>query len=358
MLEARAQRFLFFSPMVTKPTGGVRVIYDYVYRLREMGYEAYVYHSVDKYKYQYADKDVPIFQGDTITEKDHLIIPDVFVCQISDSDIDINQKYSLLIQNPYILRSLSRYSDLSKLLDAVNRATKILCISDDAMEIILRISPSCEGKVMRVTWSLDPMKFVTQESKEPLITYMPRKNITHINLIYECLHANLPAHWSLEPIEGVSQKQLSKILSKSSIFLQFGSFEGLPAPPVEAAISGNYVIGYHGNGGREYWREPNFIDVNVGDISKFSQQVLDLIARIDSNQSDHMELEEGINSLIAKFSSDEEVKYLRLFVNSVSKDTSELRSEERITKLPFKKRYLNYLLNRILTRLIQIKNGY
>jgi len=344
--------------MATKPTGGIRVIYNYVARLREMGFEAYVYHPLDKHKYQYADENVPIFKGDIITSSDHLVIPDVFVSQISDSNIDKNQNYSLLIQNPYILRSMSRYSDLNKLLEAINGASRILCISDDAIEMILRISPSCEGKVMRVTWSLDPSKFVNQETKERLITYMPRKNITHINLIFECLHANLPDNWSFQAIEGVSQKELCKLLARSSIFLQFGSFEGLPAPPVEAAISGNYVIGYHGNGGKEYWKKPNFISINVGAISEFSQQVLDLIEKIDSMHLDSVELDAGINSLITKFSVHEELKYLEAFVNSVSKDPSELSLEGRSTKLPFKKSYMNYLFNRLLTRWIQIKNGY
>lgn len=357
-METSPLRFLFFSPMAIKPTGGIRVIYNYVARLREMGFEAYVYHPLDKHKYQYADENVPIFKGNIITSSDHLVIPDVFVSQISDSTIDKNQNYSLLIQNPYILRSMSRYSDLNKLLEAINGASRVLCISDDAIEMILRICPSCEHKVMRVTWSLDPEKFVNQKHKERLITYMPRKNITHINLLLECLHASLPSNWRFQAIEGVSQKELCNLLAQSSIFLQFGFFEGLPAPPVEAALSGNYVIGYHGNGGREYWKKPNFTNVNVGDISNFSQQILALITRIDSMGSQKGELEDGISGLVMKFSVHEEREYLEAFVNSVSRDASAHSLKSRRTKLPFKKSYLNYLFSRVLTRWIQIKNGY
>lgn len=42
----------------------------------------------------------------------------------------------------------------------------------------------------------------------------------------------------------------------SRIFLSFSDLEGLGLPPIEAALCGNYVIGYHGGGGREYWRAP------------------------------------------------------------------------------------------------------
>jgi len=357
-MKTSTSRFIFLSPMVSKPTGGIRVIYNYVARLREIGYEAYVYHPVDSYKYKFADTDVPIFLGNRINSIDHLVIPDVYVSQISDSILDKTQNYSLLIQNPYILRSMSRYSDLNKLLEGINGAKKILCISDDAIEMILRISPDCKDKVMRVTWSLDPSKFINQEKKERLITYMPRKNITHINLVFECLHANLPENWKLLPIEGVSQQELCKLLSKSSIFMQFGSFEGLPAPPVEAAISGNYVVGYHGNGGKEYWNEPNFININVGEITNFSQQVLDLVTKAESLNFNSSELNVGINDLVTKFSASAEKERLENFVNLVSKESNTDTALIQKTKLPFKQSYLRYLMNRIWTRLIQIKSGY
>lgn len=357
-METNSHRFLFFAPMTSKPTGGIRAIYNYVARLREVGVEAYVYHPLNNFNYPHADERVPIYRANKISTRDHLIIPDVFVSQISDSDIDKNQSYSLLIQNPYILRSMSRYSNLNKLLDGLNGATKILCISDDSVEMILRISPSCQNKVMRVSWSLDSSKFIKSELKERLITYMPRKNITHINLVCECLHAHLPNNWSLQPIQGVSREELCNLLARSSIFLQFGSFEGLPAPPVEAAISGNYVVGYHGNGGKEYWEKPNFTSINVGEISDFANQILLLINKIDLASMDCSELGEGISRLIAKFSPSEELKYLEAFVDAVSDQMPIDSSESRITKLPFKTNYVSYILNRLLTRWVQIKNGY
>ena len=45
-------------------------------------------------------------------------------------------------------------------------------------------------------------------------------------------------------------------------------------PPLEAAISGNKVIGYDGEGGKEYWRKPIFIKVENGNILDFCDKVL------------------------------------------------------------------------------------
>ena len=211
---------------------------------------------------------------------------------------------------------------------------------------------------MSVTWSLDPDKFINKNRKERLITYMPRKNVTHANLLFECINENLPSNWKIQAISGVSQKELCKLLSRSSIFLQFGSFEGLPAPPVEAAISGNYVVGYHGNGGREYWSAPNFISINVGDINEFSLQVLSVITQIEASNFDFFELNSGIKELIEKFSVDEERKFLEEFMYCIRKDTADKIGVSIKTKLPFKTNYIAHIYNRLLTKWIQLRSDY
>mgnify|MGYP003726531753 FL=1 len=81
----------------------------------------------------------------------------------------------------------------------------------------------------------------------------------------------MPKSWKLKPIHNLTQKEVYKYLLKSKIFLAFSKLEGLPLPPVEAAIAGNKVIGYTGEGGKEYWREPLFTEISNGDFLKFRQ---------------------------------------------------------------------------------------
>ena len=70
----------------------------------------------------------------------------------------------------------------------------------------------------------------------------------------------------------VSEKKIIKSLSISKIFLSFSNFEGLGIPPIEAALSGNKVIGYVGGGGLEYWKKPIFIKVENGEIEEFAKK--------------------------------------------------------------------------------------
>ena len=68
----------------------------------------------------------------------------------------------------------------------------------------------------------------------------------------------LPKKWKVLPLINVSEKKLIHTLSISKIFLSFSNFEGVGLPPIEAALSGNKVIGYVGGGGSEYWKKPLF----------------------------------------------------------------------------------------------------
>ena len=158
-------RLLFFSPMPSKPTGGVRVIYSYVAKFRNMGIDAYIYHPFDNYSYKYTHDNVPVYRGKKISKSDHVVIPDVYVSRINSNNFPKDLKYSLLIQNPYILRSLSRFSNLENILLAFSNASKILCISDDTMEMIKQISPLSEKKLMRVSWSMQSNSFLSKEKK-------------------------------------------------------------------------------------------------------------------------------------------------------------------------------------------------
>jgi hypothetical protein len=68
------------------------------------------------------------------------------------------------------------------------------------------------------------------------------------------------------------ESEVAAHMQDSRVFLAFSDFEGCPVPPIEAALSGNVVVGYPGWGGREYWHAPNFWPVEMGHMRQFAQQ--------------------------------------------------------------------------------------
>ena len=103
---------------------------------------------------------------------------------------------------------------------------------------------------------------------------MPRKLPEHSNLLLFYLKNLLPKNWKILPLINVSEKKIIQSLSISKIFLSFSNFEGLGIPPIEAALSGNKVIGYIGGGGSEYWKKPIFIKVENGEIEDFAKKII------------------------------------------------------------------------------------
>ena len=67
----------------------------------------------------------------------------------------------------------------------------------------------------------------------------------------------------------MSEKEVFKNLTKSKIFLSFSELEGLPLPPIEAALAGNQVIGYTGAVEENIGKKSIFTEIKTGEIKNF-----------------------------------------------------------------------------------------
>ena len=45
-------------------------------------------------------------------------------------------------------------------------------------------------------------------------------------------------------------------------------------PPIEAALAGNKIIGYTGEGGKEIWKQPIFTEIKNGNILDFVNKII------------------------------------------------------------------------------------
>ena len=147
-----------------------------------------------------------------------------------------------------------------------------------------------------------------------MITYTSRKLPQHSNLVISYLKSHLPKKWILKNLNDLSYEKYLSIIKKSKIFLSFSSLEGLGLPPVEAALAGNHVIGYTGEGGNEYWQKPLFTKVNSGEINKF---VLRIIDEINTNNFRKNYFKKNYNILKKKFSKENEIRNIKSFLKSI-----------------------------------------
>ena len=202
-------------------------------------------------------------------KKDFIVLPEIF----AHFGVEFAKKkisYAIFMQNPYAIFPTNNFEKLEK---SYSKAKIILHYSKEMKKGILNAFPKSKLNLIEVGTSIDSedLKF---ERKFNLITYMPRKLPLHSALVINYLKRRLPKKWKIFPIHNLSKTKTFAKLKKSKIFLSFSFLEGLGMPPLEAAISGNKVIGYDGEGGKEYWKRPIFIKVENGNIFDFCDKIL------------------------------------------------------------------------------------
>ena len=176
--------------------------------------------------------------------------------------------------------------------------------------------PEFKYKILRINFSINNKKLKISK-KTNTITYMPRKLSDHSQLLLFYLKNLLPSNWKIIPLENVSENYLIKSLSRSKFFLSFSNLEGLGIPPIEAALSGNKVIGYTGGGGVEYWKEPIFKKIENGDISNFGKRLLYEINNYKKNWI--VKTKKNRLKLENQYSAEKEKKTLSLLINKITK---------------------------------------
>jgi glycosyltransferase involved in cell wall biosynthesis len=200
--------------------------------------------------------------------------------------------------------------------EAYRRADVVLSISDDTTATTQLLYPFLNARqLMRLTLSVPTM--FTPGTKERLITYMPRKLPAHAQRVRLYLEQRLPRAWRLHAIDNMGEEQVAATLARSCVFLSFSELEGYGLPPLEAALAGNLVVGYTGQGGREFFAPPIFRTVQNGDFLRYVAEVECAIADIESGELGTAALEEQRRRLATNHSVARETDQINKFISRV-----------------------------------------
>ena len=299
---------IFFTHAEKKPSGGAKYIYDFSETINKtINFSSEVIHikkkrasklidtinkkfnfekkkysgwmlkdieCVKNFKYQWFNNRIKIKNDFNFNkDKDFVILPEIFAHFADDLLIKNDIDYSIFVQNGYCLDSTNNEKLLNK---AYKNAKFILSGSNDTSDCIKLRFSKLKLKILKIFYSIN-IGSINYKDKKNIITYTSRKLPQHCNLVTSFLKSNLPKNWYLKNINDLEYNQYLSELKKSKIFLSFSNLEGLGLPPVEAALAGNHVIGYTGEGGKEYWKKPLFIKINSGEIKNFVSTVINII---------------------------------------------------------------------------------
>jgi hypothetical protein len=314
-------RIVYGCPNSDTPSGGVKVIYKHAAMLNTLGTPAFVWHPGDTdFKCSWFDHSTPTLgDKDLSPSTDLIVLPEIWASSHVEIFKTLGYKVGIYVQNAYMTHVNLSQDRPDAILKAYRDADIILSISQDTSAYIHEVLGVGYEKIILQRYSIDHQIFKPRE-KDKIITYMPRKMGQHSARVVTALSSLLPEGWKIQSIDKMTENQVAAILSSSIIFLAFSEFEGLPVPPVEAALSGNIVIGYHGQGGKEYWNSPNFINIDQGDIRSFISNTISTIGMIEQGNIPIDALNQGIMKIAKDFSHEHELDLLDVF----NKYTSEI----------------------------------
>ena len=280
--------------------------------IKETGWQINQIEPVKKFKYDWFSNNVSIKDNLNFNPKsDFVILPEIFAHLADDLLIKNNIKYAIFVQNGYAIFFTNNEKKINK---AYTNASFILSYSEDITQCVKLSFPKLKTKIIKIKYSIESNKYNFKTKKKKLITYMSRKLPKHSALVISFLKKHLPNKWIIKDLNNINEKEVYRNLCQSKIFLAFSNLEGLPLPPVEAAIAGNYVIGYTGEGGKDYWKKPIFTEIYSGDIRNFVKQVIKKILEINLNKNLK---QKQYKKLVKEFSKDNEIQHIKKFLKNI-----------------------------------------
>ena len=310
-----------------KPTGGIKIIYRHVEILSKLlpkEVTSKIFHFEDfNFKCNWFSHKVSFKKNSTFDPaKEFAIIPEWMAVYHAKMLQKMGVSYGIFVQNGFYLNTKPKnnFSD-QEINEAYEKAKIIISYSDEITECIKLTFPKTVDKILRIGISVDSKKFQYTEqiykSKENLITYMPRKNRNHANKLLFILKQHLPKNWEIKILDNLTEPEVIKFFKKSKIFLSFSELEGFGLPPVEAALSGNSVIGYTGESGKEYWDPPIFEEVFSGDLRTFTNKVINKIKDLNKNNHVFEKFKPYVSRLADKYSLEKEQRGLLSLIDKI-----------------------------------------
>jgi glycosyltransferase involved in cell wall biosynthesis len=286
----------FWTPDDNTPRGGIKQIYRNVGVLNSASINACVLHTKRNFRCTWFDHDVPIAyiknskcSNINIITKKKYFGKDIFLlnsikhgykfklshdisndCTVKKDDIFVLPEFlgfeltKLNLKNPIVIfnqnvHTTFRGCGVSNVNDNTiyNRKNMlgVIVVSEHNLNYLKYAFPYLH--IQRVINGVDQNIFNPFGAKKKFqIAYMPRKLYGHIEQVINILSARKALNgWCLAPIENMSETDVARVLRESLIYISTCKEEGFGLPPVEAGMSGCFVIGYTGGAADEYFKK-------------------------------------------------------------------------------------------------------
>lgn len=229
--------------------GGVKVFYQHVKYLRELGYDA---HALALGSF-----DGNLFYPDTVSKN----IKDVGY-DLSENDIVVASEFApydavqfkkcrrvVFVQSWCFMKMKFHEEDKDKSYRDLGFDHVISCGDYITKTVNVLNNEDCvtiaNGIDSDVFFPDDPVRIKNR------VMCLTRKNPQDIKTITSIVKREVP-DVEFFYADGLNEQEIAEAYRQSDIMLASGYPEGLPLPPLEAMFSGAIVVGFTGRGGRQY----------------------------------------------------------------------------------------------------------
>ncbi|MFA6914878.1 MAG: glycosyltransferase [Parachlamydiales bacterium] len=317
--------------------------------LNRNGFSAYVLHQDENFRYPWRPNNTPLayfeydFWGSTFREKIHLLRikekrvlgwemllknthifttnPDGLkkcLPKFCSEDVIVIPDYLSYYFKPYfndiptVLLNFTAYFIYHSLTlkDVLQNSGRIdyhrgenilgsLVCSQDSQEYLKYSFQSLPVYVCQCCIDLEQFTYTPQKKKQ--IAFMPRKCEDHlVQILCMLKQRGHLDNWNLVPLTGMPQEELVQTLQDSAIYLSTSYQEGFGLPPAEAMACGAVVIGYHGEGGKEYIKAPYAYPIEHGNILAYVKKVEELANLFETGPEDFISIGKSASDYIHK----------------------------------------------------------
>lgn len=302
-------KIYFVCPNNSFASGGVKQIYRQVEILNGNGIEAYVLHKKIGEKDNWFSSNAPIkysplifkqlkylLKGKKIGIKEKLtlyflrkisekiennsilVFPEIYGNKINE--IEPNIPKVIFNQNCFYTFNQFNSGDNNPYSHANTLAT--IVVSENSKQYLEFTFP--DTNVFRIFLGINDKIFHYSDEKRKQICYMPRKQGDDVQQVIHILKQREALKgWDFIAIDNKTEQEVAQIMKESAIFLSFSHREGFGLPPAEAMACGCYVIGYHGEGGKEFFHSDFSTSIDNGDIIGYAKKVEEIVHLYEKN---------------------------------------------------------------------------
>ena len=364
MKNKSLRNIYYLCPCSAVPCGGVQKIYQHVDILNQNGFNAYVLHPKKGFRYRWRENKTnlayfePNFRSrrksasalamnivrkllkkplslasltvtldDFVENRNICFLADnnqkVCLPKLNQQDVIVFNDYivpeftSIIGKFPSVILNFTCYTTFHGItikgaLDRVSSLPydqrSLACIvgSKDTENYLRFVFSELDYHIC--PFGVDTEQFIFNNKKERKIAFMPRKCPDHLVQIISILRErNYFPNWTFISLENMPQEQLINEMRSSALFLSTSYLEGFGLPPAEALSSGALVVGYDGEGGKEFFNPPYAHSIPHGNIVAFVNKVEEMMALFENDREQFIRTGKmGSDFIASKYSIAEE----------------------------------------------------